>query len=357
MVETKKMRIFSILWTCAFLTLFSLCGCGEKKDREIEVYEEPKKPEYTLAEVSRGNVVLSKRVTLMYSHKDSEELYFKTEGYPIKAVYVEKGDKVKAGELLAELDMGDVSDEYDNCLSSIELYETNLRFLNEQRDLALRQSDDMLESGELNKEGFKNRNAGIEEEYAPKIKEYVDLITYENLRKDYYGAKLEEGRIYAGIDGIVAFARKFSASAYSIKAQKVITILDSEKCSFTCSDSEYAKYMKDGQKCTIELLNGTMYDTIYHYLPDEKEMVFELEVPDYTINIDSKAYYSIILDERKDVIMAPRRSVHHAGDNYYVYYTDENNIRSVQYVEVGLEGNDYYEIVSGINEGDVLVLK
>ncbi len=53
----------------------------------------------------------------------------------------------------------------------------------------------------------------------------------------------------------------------------------------------------------------------------------------------------------------PKKAVHTVGDEYYVYFTDENNIRTVQYVTVGLKGDDRYEILSGIKEGDFLVIK
>ncbi len=354
-----KMKKKSILFamTCMLTMSTVLSACGKEENHEIVVDEEKAQTDYMLAEATVGDVSLTKKVTLKYAQKDSESLNFKLEGYQIKGVYVEKGDKVKAGDLLAELEMEAAGEEYDNCVTSIELYETDLKFLKEQRELALDQSKRMVESGETDEAGAKERNLKIEEEYAPKIKECEDYLAYQNLRKDYYGQQVEEGRIYAGIDGTVAFVRSFSSTARSVKTQNVITLFDSAKCSFVCSGEDYAQYMTDGQKTTIELLNGTQYETTYRYSPEDKELVFELLEPDYSLSIGTKAYYYIVLDERKNVLRVPRKAVHHAGDDYYVYYTDENNIRTVQYVEVGLEGNDYVEILSGINEGDYLVLK
>ncbi|MCR5584631.1 MAG: biotin/lipoyl-binding protein [Lachnospiraceae bacterium] len=357
MVKIKRKTMLSVILPLTLGMVLFAGGCKEEENHEIVVEEKPAQSEYLLAEAEKGDVVLTKKVTLKYAQKDSENLNFKLEGYQIKGVYVEKGDKVKKGDLLAELNMEEAGEEYEKCLSTIEIYETSLNFLIEQKDLALDQSKRMLASGEIDEAGALERNKKIEEEYEPQIKEYRDLIEYETLRKEYYGGQVEEGRIYAGIDGTVAFVRSFSSTARSIKTQNVVTIFDSAKCSFICAGEEYAEYMHDGMKCTIELLNGTPYDTVYRFSPEEGELVFELEEPDYTLSIGTKAYYYIVLDERKDVLRVPKKAVHHAGDDYYVYYTDENNIRTVQYVEVGLEGNDYTEIISGINEGDFLVLK
>ena len=357
MVKIKrKTRILAVTLITVGM-FFSGMGCGEAEKHEIVVDEKPDRTEYQLAEATVGDVLLTKKVTLKYAQKDSENLSFKLEGYRIKGVYVEKGDKVKKGDLLAELNMEEAGEEYENCANIISLYETSLGFLTEQKDLALDQTKRMLESGETDEAGAKERNKKIDEEYDPQIKEYKDLIEYQTLRRDYYGSQVEEGRIYAGIDGTVAFVRSFSSTALSVKTQNVVTLFDSAKCSFMCEGEQYKDYMKDGMKCTIELLNGNLYDTVYRYSPEEGELVFDLEKPDYTLSIGTKAYYRIVLDERKDVLRVPRKALHHAGDSYYVYYTDENNIRTVQYVEVGLEGDDYVEILSGINEGDFLVLK
>ncbi len=356
MVKLRNKRMMSVFSVLAAGSLI-LAGCGKKEVHEIVVEKEPAKAEYNVAEASVGDVLLTKKLTLKYAQKDSENLNFKIEGYRIKGVYVQKGDKVKAGDLIAELDMEEAGEQYDNCLTQIDLYETEVNFLKEQKELALDQTRRMLESGETDAVAAAERDADICADYDPQIKEIEDLITYQTMRMDYYGKQVEEGRIYAGIDGTVAFVRSFSSTARSVKTQNVITLFDSAKCSFVCSGEDYAQYMTDGQKTTIELLNGTQYETTYRYSPEDKELVFELLEPDYSLSIGTKAYYYIVLDERKNVLRVPRKAVHHAGDDYYVYYTDENNIRTVQYVEVGLEGNDYVEILSGINEGDYLVLK
>ncbi len=245
MVKIKRKSMISVILPLTLGMVIFAGGCGKKENHEIVVEEKPARTEYLLAEAEKGDVVLSKKVTLKYAQKDSENLSFKLEGYQIKGVYVEKGDRVKKGDLLAELDMEEAGEEYENCISTIELYETSLKFLMEQKELALDQSRRMVKNGEIDEAGAKERDKKIEEEYEPQIKEYRDLIEYESLRRDYYGGQEEEGRIYAGIDGTVAFVRSFSTTARSLKTQNVVTIFDSAKCSFTCAGEEYAKYMHD----------------------------------------------------------------------------------------------------------------
>lgn len=44
------------------------------------------------------------------------------------------------------------------------------------------------------------------------------------------------------------------------------------------------------------------------------------------------------------------------GKNY-VYVEGDNGIREAKWVTVGLEGNDYAEIVEGLEEGDLIIVK
>lgn len=41
----------------------------------------------------------------------------------------------------------------------------------------------------------------------------------------------------------------------------------------------------------------------------------------------------------------------------YVYVEGDNGIREAKWVTVGLEGNDYAEIVEGLEEGDLIIVK
>ncbi len=357
MLKTGKKRILSIISILSVGMALLTSGCGANEKHEIVVEEEKPKPQYSMAEAEVGDVIRARKVTLRYSQKDSEELKFKVDGYQIKGVYVQKGDKVKKGDLLAELNMENAGEEYENCVELIEEYMDSENILTEQMALALDQTQRMLKSGETDEKGAELRDLKIHEEYDPQIKEVRDLITYETMRKDYYGAQVEEGRIYAGMDGTVASVRSFSNTARSSKIQNVITLFDSEKCSFTCDAEGLEEYLTDGGTYVIELLKGEKYETVFRYSEEYDELVFELKEPDYSLSIGTKAYFSVVLEKKENVIRVPVRAVHNAGDKYFVYFSDENNIRTVQYVEAGLKGNDYYEIVSGINEGDLVVVK
>ena len=65
----------------------------------------------------------------------------------------------------------------------------------------------------------------------------------------------------------------------------------------------------------------------------------------------------VILAEKKQVLTLPTSAIHSADDKHYVYVVGENNMREVKWIEVGLAGKDKVEIVSGLVEGEKVILK
>ena len=116
--------------------------------------------------------------------------------------------------------------------------------------------------------------------------------------------------------------------------------------------------LTEGEHYSIRLDNGGVYyDTVYHLSEDGTELLFELTEPNYDITIGAKAELYLVKKTAENVIAVSSDAVHHAGDLYYVYYLDENDIRSVVYVTVGLVGDKDTEITSGVKAGDLLVTR
>ena len=346
--------------TCALIlgaVIALASGCGKEPEPEIVLVPEEAANRYTVTEAKVSDVVKTEKITLKYTQKEPADHSFELSGYSIKGIYVSKGDHVKKGDLIAELDRSEVEDnllEIDNLLNE---YDTELKFLYERKALEYDQAKRMLDSGELkNEAAYEDYIKQVDDKYAEKIKEYEDDKYYQELRREYYGNQLEEGRIYASMDGVVSYVRSYSSFQQSIQGQKVVSIVDSAKCAFSC-DAVYTDHFTEGGKYVVKAINDVEYETVFHLSEDGLTMEFELVEPDYGISIGTKAYYHVILDISKDVVAVDKLAVHHAGDLYYVYYLDDNDIRTVEYVDIGLTGDDLCEITSGVNPGDILVLK
>ena len=74
-------------------------------------------------------------------------------------------------------------------------------------------------------------------------------------------------------------------------------------------------------------------------------------------NNSAKGKVTLELDSRHDVLMLPKRSVFRVEDAYYVYYEDENGLKSAREIQCGLESDKWIEVISGLEEGDSVILR
>ncbi len=358
MGKMRIRRIIAATLIATFMTtLFS--GCADDEQNTIVIEKEKAKSNYTLTKAEQKDVILSDVITLQYTQKEQAEQYFALSGYTVKEMYVEKGDMVKKGDLLGELNRPDLEESIRNIQSEIDECNTTLKLLEERKALEYDQADRMLKSGELkNKAEYDEYIKKIDEKYESEGKEYADYAYYEGLRLDYYTNQYEDGKLYASMDGMVSYVRLYSDSQYSSNTQRAVTLIDSAKCAFASDMIELAEKFTEGEHYTIKASFGNAtYETVFHLSDDGTQLLFELEEPDYNIAIGTKAVISVVRETAENVVAIDSQAVHHAGELYYVYYLDENDIRQVVYVTIGLVGDKETEITSGVKAGDFIVTR
>ena len=65
---------------------------------------------------------------------------------------------------------------------------------------------------------------------------------------------------------------------------------------------------------------------------------------------------TLALDSRESVIMVPEAAINYLKGRTVVYYQDENGIKAYKEVEVGLVADGMAEILSGLVEGECIIL-
>ena len=57
------------------------------------------------------------------------------------------------------------------------------------------------------------------------------------------------------------------------------------------------------------------------------------------------------------MLTVPLKAVHLASGKSYVYVLGEGNMREVKWIETGLFGDETVEILSGLTEGEKVIIK
>ena len=98
----RKYALLSLLFC------LSLTGCQEQEviDKEIEIQEQvTSEISYQLTQVSRGKVEQVMQLKCTYTETEEVEIAFEIDKELITDVYVEKGDSVEKGEVIASVDV------------------------------------------------------------------------------------------------------------------------------------------------------------------------------------------------------------------------------------------------------------
>lgn len=364
MSRNKLFKIESGLLAAGLGMLAVLSGCAGPSSEEggrVVVEQEAPAVEYRLATVSRGDVVSFKGVRSTYTQQDSQKVSFEVSGRLVSKVYVKKGDKVQKGDLLAELSGGSREAE----IEQLEYQIARNKMLLEQLDLTENYeiSRRWLEAIYNGKQYEVDGIPGMQKNNEFSRQDYEDSIAIDEQKLAQIRNEVRQSKIYAEMDGAVSSIKSDLEGSTSVMDEVVMEIMDSSLCKFESKDMSLAEFVKEGQ--ALELLvsagNGAGSYVVEPYNRAEWTDYMFFTIVDgensYALEAGATGTVNIVLDSRENVLTLPTACVHQADDKWYVYIVGEGNVREVKWVEVGLQGKDVVEIVSGLAEGEKVVLK
>lgn len=356
--------------TCAMC--LGLAGCGEVEQEEdsIVVVDRGKEESvYTLAVAAVNNVVKTEKVRCTYRQVNDESLSFSVSGKRVENIYVKTGDIVKKGQLLLELTGCDREDEIEQLEYQIKRNSLLLSYLdiNETYDKSNRWWTYVYSSkqSEADKEKLDANLASIEQSYRYEREDLEDAIRLDTLELEAILKEIEEGRLYAGMDGEISYMHSNLDSMYVVAGENVVTIIDSSVCLFESTRLEYAPYFKENESVVMTIGTGKNSVTV-EAIPYEmenweanKKLTFELvdNGESASVAVGANAVITLEMSRKDQVLCIPSQAVHEADGKSYVYVLGENDIREVKWIETGLYGDSLVEVTSGLTEGENIILR
>ncbi|MDR2606244.1 MAG: biotin/lipoyl-binding protein [Oscillospiraceae bacterium] len=303
-----------ILLLAIFLGLLSGCLPREEEPLPPPVVKsyEPEPPK--TAAVKRGELVKMVKLSPAYRPISEQNYYFAAAGYFIDTVYVKQGDEVHAGDLLAKLDTSDLI----------------LPIADAEYDLKLQQ---------LNYDFLGRSNAAATQ------------LDVARLKLDSLMAQQAERFIYATADGIAIYVKAFRPDSKSTVNDRAITVADVSSAAYSLGGSG-AQYLTAGQIYTLTI-NGTDYEA--EAIEDDGSFTFYPGVP--LAEASQYASITLELDRRDDTLYLPSAAVKSLQEGGYgVYRLNAAGVRELYPVEIGLRVSGKTEILSGLEEGDEVIV-
>lgn len=358
-------RILVFLLAISFL-LLSACSLlpPEESIRVAPMIPENESVEFNTVTVERIDMVLSQKVTCTYDSQGYERLLFEAKDLPFDRYYVQLGDRVTAGQLLAELDMSDIEARLSELHLDLSLLELQISAVEEDRALALERRRILMEGSSA--EELAQALAEVNKQFDRRGQSLKDEVYLIKLQIQECEAEIPTRQLRAGIDGIVSYLYDFSTDPTGKKlTANAIRLVDPDRTFFRTSTTLWP-YLEVGK--TFYLLAGTEICNIT-VIP-ATELGFEeeerVEGSDATVyfqadrivtglEVGDRSSITVVLETREDALAVPVKAVTTVGGQTMVYYVDEEGMRAYKPVEIGIAANGMVEILSGLEEGEAII--
>jgi membrane fusion protein, multidrug efflux system len=292
----------------------------------------PPEVEFVVEVVTVKKGPIAKTVKMLANVSSRQEIAFLSHLKGVmKAIYVEEGMPVKKGTVLAELDNGELTQEFDHAKTKVKLALDKYK-----RFQQLKGTGAQSQAG-LDKAQDELLRAKIEYEHV------LDRYNKTRFIAPFDGVcgvfKFRPGQTVSDGDVVVSC---YDASGFILKIDVPQSLVSS---------------VRPGQPVRYKDAEAKIASVQTTLDPESHMGIARADVP-ATWKVSAGQMISVAVDvESKDaVITLPRDAVFLKDGNSFVYTIVEGKA-NLQSVELGLQGKLLVEITEGLNEGDKVILK
>ncbi len=339
--------------------------------------------------VQRTSIAFALSIAGQFLPYQNVELHAKVAGY-IRNIYVDIGDRVHTGEVLAVLEIPELVAEVDEAQAAEHHAEEEI--LRAQSDVARAQADyvalhanavrlvnanqarpGLIAEQELDDATAKDQSAQAQVEAAKSaLAASKQQLAVAKANRQHYSALSDYSKITAPYDGVVTW--RFSDTGALVQAGTsntsglpVVTVAqvnvlrlripvpESLAAKVRIGDSADVHVQATGEHFTGKVTRFTdSLDT------STRTMQVEIDVPNADYHLQPGMYADVTLsaNSRKDVLAVPVEAIQRSDNNKKtsVLVVDAQNRVQSREVEVGVEGSNKAEIVAGLTEGERVIV-
>jgi RND family efflux transporter MFP subunit len=273
---------------------------------------------------------------------EQANLYAHVGGY-LKKIYVDEGDHVKKGQLLAEIDAPDIVQEYHKAKAEFDL-----------KDVTDKRYQELLKEKVISQQEFDNIDADENESKA---------------RFDNAAANLAFTRITAPFAGSIARRFKYpgdliSTTARSGSDQPLFVLVNEAKLrvAINVPQIEVAViHPNDPVDIRVDSFPGRIFtgvvsrlDALLDDATKTQRVLIDLNNADGALHAGMFATAVLHIKEVNDAVTIPKDSVREEDGKHYVFI-DKDNKAYKKEVQLGLELNGKVQILQGIEAKDSVI--
>lgn len=349
-------RVKSIIWSVALLgiiiSVYAFVSTGEE-DASLT-------NEFVTQKVKKQDVSASVTATGIIKPQVGAEVKIGARASgTVTDLYVNIGDYVKQGQLLAKIDASELKAKYNQNIANLNYAETNLKYAK----IEFERIKKLIEKKYVSQQVFD------EAEKAVAIAE--SRVMQEKSNVEYARIQLGFTHIFASTSGVIGSVstQKGETVAASFSAPTFVTIIDLERLEvWAYIDETDIGRIQTGQKAifTVDTYPETEFTgtvtAIYPQAEIQNNVVNYVTIikidpvtgkklrPEMTTTVN------VFLKKHENVLTIPVKALKRKGGKYFVKKLNENKVEEIE-IKTGLRQNGYVEILEGLSEKDEVIVR
>ncbi|HSY18844.1 MAG TPA: efflux RND transporter periplasmic adaptor subunit [Candidatus Acidoferrales bacterium] len=313
-----------------------------------------------VAKVTRED--LFKEVTIPGEFRPYQEvaLHAKVSGY-VSKMNVDFGDSVKAGQLLATLEVPELQAELVNAQATVtktEADNANAHLIFGRLQAVNQEHANLVAQQDLDTAGANDKTTAAALAAArANVEKYQTMVGYTQITAPFDGVVTHR---YADTGTLIQ-----AGTSSDSQALPLVRVSDNYKLRLDFPVTvDYVKDVKLGDPVEVRVesangkaFTGTISRFTHHVDEDTRTMITEIEVPNPDLELIPGMYATVVLkvERHPQVLAVPTEAV--AGEKSpVVYVVNRDNQIEEHPVKLGLETSNKYEVLSGLHEGDLVVI-
>lgn len=310
-------------------------------------------PAVTVAGVDVRDVPVEIRAPVDLRPLEQADVGAKTLGY-LDAVLVDRGDRVRRGQLLAVVRPSDLPDQLAAARGTLAQAQAAAALARANSERAAR----LAPGGFVSQQELQQNETGVATAEA--------TLAAAQANVGALATRLGEMRIESPLDGFVAVRRLDPGALVGPTAGSgaIVTVqrLDTLRV-FVPVNERDVEHLEVGQEARVELdalprrpIKGRVVRIAPAFDPVARTLDAEIQIPNSTGVLRPGMYgrAAIVTDVHRDAIVVPASAIQLTNGRAYVFVLRGDKVTRAA-IQTGVDGGDWLEVVGGLSRGDELV--
>jgi RND family efflux transporter MFP subunit len=315
-------------------------------------------PQVAVARVGTEDLFKEVRIPAEFRPYADVDVHAKVSGF-VRKMYVDIGDRVKAGQLLAQLEVPELTDELDHATAALKRAEADYKaaHLAYQRLLAVnKEHPNLIAQQDLDTaESADASSSGTLAAARADVDKYRALVGYTRIAAPFGGVITKR---YADPGALIQ-----AGTSSNTQAMPLVRLSNNQRLRLDFPvPVDYVRGIHDDVPVTVQVdaLSHAVTGKIARFSnavdQSTRTMTVEMEVANDAFDIVPGMYATVLLkvDEHPHAVAVPIEAVRSGGKSVYV--VDADHRIEERPIKVGLETPTKYEVLSGLKDGDLVAI-